>query len=141
MRASCCTKLDGTWVPVAANVSGQPLPVTQLRVARLIIDSDTYRIVDRSYRVVDSGELRLDEATVPCALDIIGLEGPNAGKRMRAIIELDGDRLCVCYDLEQQHRPRTMRPLEDQLLMSITYARARGTVGADAGAGASATNA
>jgi hypothetical protein len=46
---------------------------------------------------------------------------------MRAIIELDGDRLCVCYDLEQQHRPRTMRPLEDQLLLSITYARARGS--------------
>jgi uncharacterized protein (TIGR03067 family) len=137
MRASCCTKLDGTWVPLAANVSGQQLPVTQLRVARLIIESDTYRIVDRSSRVVDCGELRLDEAAVPCALDIIGLEGPNAGKRMRAIIELDGDRLCVCYDLEQEQRPRTMRPAEDQLLLSITYARAR----ASASAGASAMNA
>ena len=125
MRASCCTNLDGTWVPVAANVSGQQLPVTQLRVARLSIEGDTYRIVDRSSKVVDCGELRLDEAVMPCALDIIGLEGPNAGKRMRAIIELDGDRLCVCYDLEQSQRPRSMRPLEDQLLLSITYARAR----------------
>jgi uncharacterized protein (TIGR03067 family) len=125
MRASCCTKLDGTWVPVAANVSGQQLPVTQLRVALLIIESDTYRIVDRTSQVVDCGELRLDEAVVPCALDIIGLEGPNAGRRMCAIIELDGDRLCVCYDLEQQQRPRTMRPVEGQLLLSITYARSR----------------
>jgi uncharacterized protein (TIGR03067 family) len=124
MRASCRPKLDGTWVPVSANVSGQQLAVAQLRVAQFIIQSETYRIVDRCAQVVDCGELRIDEAAVPCALDIIGLEGPNAGKRMRAIIELDGDRLCICYDLEQQQRPRTMRAAEDQLLLSITYARA-----------------
>jgi uncharacterized protein (TIGR03067 family) len=124
MRASCGLKLDGTWVPVSANVSGQQLAVAQLRVAQLVIQSATYRIIDRCAQVVDCGELRLDEAVVPCALDIIGLEGPNAGKRMRAIIELDGDRLCVCYDLEQELRPSTMQPAEDQLLLSITYARA-----------------
>jgi uncharacterized protein (TIGR03067 family) len=118
-------KLNGTWVPVAANVSGRELAVKQLRVAQLIIERETYRIVDRSAQVVDCGELELDEASVPCALDIIGLEGPHAGKRMRAIIELDGDRLCVCYDLEREQRPQTMRPLSDQLLLSITYARAR----------------
>ena len=123
MRASRCLNLDGTWVPIAANVSGQRLSVAQLRVAQLIIESETYRIVDRRAQVVDCGELKLDEAAVPCALDIIGLAGPNAGKRMRAIIELDGDRLCVCYDLEQEQRPRAMRPLGDQLLLSITYAR------------------
>jgi uncharacterized protein (TIGR03067 family) len=118
-------KLNGTWVPVAANVSGRELAVKQLRVAQLIIERETYRIVDRSAQVVDCGELELDEAAVPCALDIIGLKGPHAGKRMRAIIELDGDRLCVCYDLEREQRPQTMRPLSDQLLLSITYARAR----------------
>jgi uncharacterized protein (TIGR03067 family) len=73
---------------------------------------------------LDCGELRLDERAVPCALDLIGIEGPYAGRRMCAIIELDGDRLCVCYDLERELRPRTMRPLGDQLLLSITYARA-----------------
>jgi uncharacterized protein (TIGR03067 family) len=124
MRASCGPKLDGTWVPVSASVSGQRLVVAELRVAQLVIESETWRILDRRAQVVDCGQLRLDEAAVPCALDLIALEGPSAGKRMCAIIELDGDRLCVCYDLEQERRPRTMRPDADQLLLSITYARA-----------------
>jgi uncharacterized protein (TIGR03067 family) len=98
--------------------------VTQLRVARLIIERDSYRIVDHADQVVDSGELRLDEAAFPCALDIVGIHGPHAGKRMRAIIELDGDRLCVCYDLERGERPSRMQPNIDQLLLSITYVRA-----------------
>ena len=124
MRAPCCLNLDGTWVPVSAEVSGRRLPVGELRVAQLVIESETYRIVDRGANVVDQGELKLDEAAIPLALDIIGLEGPNAGKRMCAIIELDGDRLCVCYDLEREQRPLTMRATGDQLLLLITYARA-----------------
>jgi uncharacterized protein (TIGR03067 family) len=133
MRASCVLNLDGTWLPVAANVSGRPLAVEQLRVAQLVIEHDRYSIVDRSLQTVDSGELHWDEAAVPCALDIIGIEGPHAGKRMRAIIELDGDRLCVCYDLEREQRPRTMQALEEQLLLSITYARVALRGGANAG--------
>jgi uncharacterized protein (TIGR03067 family) len=117
------TELDGTWVPVAADVSGRALDVAELRVSRLIILHETYHIVDRSDQVVDSGELLLGAPSLPRTLDIIGVEGPNAGKRMLAIIELDGDHLCVCYDLESEERPVTMEPQKDQLLLSITYAR------------------
>jgi uncharacterized protein (TIGR03067 family) len=119
------TELDGTWVPVAADVSGRALDVTELRVSRLIILHETYRIVDRTDQVVDSGELLLGEPNVPRTLDIVGVEGPYAGRRMRAIIEFEGDRLCVCYDLETDERPLTMRATQDQLLLSITYARRR----------------
>jgi len=124
MRGVTAETLIGTWVPVAADVSGRQLAVTQLRVARLIIERDSYQIVDHADRVVDSGALRLDQDAFPCALDIVGLHGPHAGKRMLAIIELDGDRLCVCYDLERSERPSSMQAGTDQLLLSITYARA-----------------
>jgi hypothetical protein len=43
---------------------------------------------------------------------------------MLAIYELDGDRLTVCYDLDGEQRPANMQPEDDQLLLSITYARA-----------------
>jgi uncharacterized protein (TIGR03067 family) len=124
MRCPTAETLTGTWVPVAADVSGRQLVVAQLRVARLIIGRDGYQIVDHSDQVVDGGELRLDEAAFPCALDIVGSHGPHAGKRMLAIIELDGDRLRVCYDLERDERPSNMQPQADQLLLSITYVRA-----------------
>ena len=124
MRCALAATLTGTWVPVAADVSGRQLEVAQLRVARLIIERDSYRIVDHADQVVDRGELQLDQAALPFALDIVGSHGPHAGKRMLAIIELDGDRLCICYDLERGERPLSMRPTVDQLLLSITYVRA-----------------
>jgi uncharacterized protein (TIGR03067 family) len=119
------TELDGTWVPLAADVSGRALDVTGLRVSRLIILQETYRIVDRTDHVLDSGELLLGEPGIPRTLDIIGMEGPYAGRRMHAIIEVEGDRLCVCYDLENGERPLAMQAAQDQLLLSITYARLR----------------
>jgi uncharacterized protein (TIGR03067 family) len=124
MRCSTTETLTGTWVPVAADVSGRELVVSELRCARFIIERDRYQIVDHADQVVDSGELQLDEAAEPCALDIIGSHGPHAGKRMRAIIALEGERLRVCYDLECEERPASMRWQLDQLLLSITYLRA-----------------
>ena len=124
MRCALAATLTGTWVPVAADVSGRQLEVAQLRVARLVIERDSYRIVDHADQVVDRGDLQLDQAAFPFALDFVGSHGPHAGKRMLAIIELDGDRLRVCYDLESDERPSNMQPQADQLLLSITYVRA-----------------
>jgi uncharacterized protein (TIGR03067 family) len=118
------TELDGIWVPIAADVSGQALVVRELRVARLVLDRGGYEIIDRAEHVVDSGDIRIDRDAVPQAMDIVGLAGPHAGRTMHAIFELDGDRLKVCYDLESAERPHEMRAHDDQLLLSITYARA-----------------
>ncbi|MGB8327543.1 MAG: TIGR03067 domain-containing protein [Steroidobacteraceae bacterium] len=116
--------LDGTWVPVAARISGQPLILRELRVARLVLDRGAYAIHDHAHRVVDRGDFRVDEAQRPQAMDIVGIEGPFAGRTMLAIYELRADQLTVCYDLEAPQRPVAMAWREDQLLLAITYARA-----------------
>jgi uncharacterized protein (TIGR03067 family) len=117
-------ELDGTWVPVAAEVSGQELIVKELRVARLVLDRGGYEIIDRSDAIVDRGDFRINRGVSPPTMDIVGVSGPNAGRTMLAIFELLGDRLTVCYELDGAGRPVDMRPNEDQLLLSITYARA-----------------
>lgn len=116
--------LDGTWLPVEARVSDQPIDVSELRVSRLVLDRGGYEIVDRTSHVVDSGDYIVDATKSPNTMDIVGVSGPNAGRTLFAIFELAGDRLTVCYDLESGVRPRTMEPLADQLLLVITYARA-----------------
>lgn len=117
--------LEGAWVPIAASVAGQSLVVGELRVKYLVLDpGGIYSIIDRSNHVVDSGEYLVDDAVSPRTMDIVGRDGPNAGRTMLAIYELEGDQLTVCYDLEGAERPAGMEPQEDQLLLSITYARA-----------------
>lgn len=116
--------LDGNWLPIAAYVSGQVLPVQELRIARLVLAGGTYEIHDREQRVVDSGAVRVDTDVSPASLDIVGHDGPGAGKTMLAIFELDGDLLTICYDMEASLRPETMEPQQDQVLLQITYSRA-----------------
>ena len=100
------------------------LPVTELRIARLLIKDADYQILDNQQRVVDRGEVKLDTVANPCAMDIIGLEGPHAGRTLLAIYEFSNDLLSICYDMEGgADRPRSMQPEEDQILLLITYAR------------------
>jgi uncharacterized protein (TIGR03067 family) len=66
----------------------------------------------------------VNETAQPATLDIVGRDGPGAGRTLRAIFQLDEDSLTVCYDLDGDERPANMQPKGDQLLLSITYARA-----------------
>lgn len=117
-------RLEGAWLPVAAYIAGDVLPVTELRIARLLIKSAAYQILDHQQRIVDRGEIRLDTAANPTAMDIVGLEGPHAGRTLLAIYEISNDLLSICYDMEGgADRPRAMQPEEDQVLLLITYAR------------------
>ena len=100
------------------------VPVAELRIARLVFRGSRYQILDHQQRVVDGGEVRIDTAPVPGTMDIVGLEGPNAGRKLLAIYELSNDLLSICYDMEDgAGRPRAMQPEEDQILLLITYAR------------------
>jgi len=115
--------LEGNWAPVAAEVSGQILPITELRVARLSFDAERYSIIDHAGQVVDAGYWQLGTEAIPRSLDLLGSEGPNAGRRVLAIAALDADRLCLGYDLEREARPASWRHEPDQLLLCITYLR------------------
>jgi len=116
--------LDGTWVPVAADVAGRPLFVGELRVKYFVLAGGAYSIIDRTNHVVDSGSYFVNAAAHPATLDIVGRDGPGAGRTLLAIFQLDENSLTVCYDLDGDERPAHMQPKEDRLLLSITYARA-----------------
>jgi uncharacterized protein (TIGR03067 family) len=115
--------LTGSWVPVAADVSGQALNIDELRVARLSFDAGGYAIMDHDGQVVDAGIWQLGTLGNPSSIDLVGNAGPNAGRRVLAIFALDGDRLCLGYDMERDQRPSGWRCEPDQLLLSITLVR------------------
>jgi uncharacterized protein (TIGR03067 family) len=128
MNADSPCGLEGAWVPIAANVSGKELVVAELRVKYLVLDGHDYSIIDHSNQIVDRGEYLVNDSATPRTIDIVGRDGPNAGRSMLAIFELKGDRLTVCYDLDTQRRPENMQVQEDQMLLSITYERAAGVL-------------
>ena len=54
---------------MSANVSGQELVVSELRVKFLVLDGRDYSIVDRSNQIVDKGEYLVNDRASPLTLE------------------------------------------------------------------------
>ncbi|HLG17089.1 MAG TPA: TIGR03067 domain-containing protein [Blastocatellia bacterium] len=111
--------IEGTWIPVTFELSGQKLPEEALKDTKLVLTDGRYTYQN------DQGTYKLMPGEKPRAMDIIGVDGPNKGKTFLAIYDLTGDTLRICYDLGGKTRPSefTSRPGTKQFLAS--YKRAK----------------
>jgi uncharacterized protein (TIGR03067 family) len=113
--------MQGTWVPVGAELAGKPFPEEVRHTIRLEVAGSTYTVTIGP--AVDRGTLTLDASVTPHRLDITGTEGPNAGRTIRAIYEQEGDALRICYDLSGESRPTTFQSAEGTQLFLVDYRR------------------
>jgi uncharacterized protein (TIGR03067 family) len=115
--------LDGKWAPTTAELAGIKFVDDQLKAITLVIEGDKYTVnVGES---VDKGTVKVDAAAKPKALDIMGIEGPNKGKTMLAIYELQGDTLRVCYDLAGKNRPTEFATSKERPFFLVAYKRVK----------------
>lgn len=54
-------------------------------------------------------------------MDVTGTDGPNKGKTIPAIYELDGDTLRICYDLSGKECPKEFKTEKNTKLYLVTY--------------------
>ncbi len=94
--------IQGTWIPTKAELGGVGMSPDTLKLITLKIDDGKYEV---TAEVVDKGTYAINPDAKPKTLDISGVEGPNAGKKILAIYELKGDTLRVCYNLGPGPRP------------------------------------
>jgi uncharacterized protein (TIGR03067 family) len=120
--------LDGVWIPIKAELAGQPMAETILQTIRLKIEKDKYEVTVGGEP--DAGTVTLDTAARPKRMRITGVKGPNAGKVFPAIYELRGETLQVCYDLSGTKTPTEFKTSAGTQLYLVTYRRqARGHAG------------
>jgi uncharacterized protein (TIGR03067 family) len=119
--------LNGTWKPQQAELAGQPLPPPVLKAITLTIDGANYDVVVVTEKgpSPDRGTLTFDPAANPKGMTITGVEGPNAGRNIPAIYELDGDALRICYDLSGEQRPAEFKSAPATKLYLVTYQRVK----------------
>jgi len=118
------TKLEGKWMLVSAEVAGEKLPEAVVKSISLTLKGDEYTV--KVGEAVDKGTVRLDAAAKPKTMDITGTDGPNKGKTLLAIYELDGDTLRVCYDLAGKKRPTAFETSKERPFFLAVYQRAKG---------------
>ena len=113
--------LDGIWLPVAMEFAGQPFPEEARRGIVLEIAGESYTVTVG--KEVDKGTVKVDAAATPAAIDIVEVVGPNKGKTILGIVEVEKDTLRVCYDLSGKDRPTEFKTAEGTQHFLVTYER------------------
>ena len=113
--------IEGTWLPVKAELGGKAFPDEVLKTMKLTMSDGKYTV--NVGEKIDKGTLKLKPATKPKAIDITGTQGPNKGKTFLAIYQLKGDTLQICYDLAGKQRPKEFKTVKDTQLFFVSYKR------------------
>ena len=118
--------VEGTWIPVRAELAGQPMPDAVLKTISMTLGDGKYAVLVGDHP--DNGTYTLDSCTDPKSITVTGTEGPNQGKTFPAIYELGKDEngggtLRICYDLSGQKRPTEFKTVAATKLYLVTYGR------------------
>jgi uncharacterized protein (TIGR03067 family) len=121
-RSDDAKKGDGTWVPTSAELAGMAFPDEVLKTMKLVIKDGEYTATVGMQ--IDKGTFKITDASEKIKkMDITGTDGPNKGKTILAIFELDGDTMKVCYDLSGEKRPTEFKTKPDTKLFLAVYKR------------------
>lgn len=113
--------IQGTWLPLTAELAGQEFPDDVRKTIKLTIMGAKYTVSVGKH--IDQGTTKLNTSVDPKQIDITGADGPNKGKTILAIYELNGDTLRVCYDLSGKNRPTEFKTKPGTQLFLVTYKR------------------
>jgi uncharacterized protein (TIGR03067 family) len=119
--ASEAKALDGLWIPIKAELAGQPMADAVLKTITLKIENGRYEVMVGG--ALDAGTVTLESYAHPKAMKISGVKGPNAGKVFPAIYELKSGTLRVCYDLSGAKTPTEFKTSPGTQLYLVTYRR------------------
>ena len=114
-------KLAGKWQPTLLQVGDAKLPAEQLKKISLVIEGEKYTVTAEA---PDKGTLKIDKKDKLLTMDIVGTEGPNKGKTILAIYEIDGDTLKICYALEGKVRPTEFKAANAKMMLA-TYKKVK----------------
>jgi uncharacterized protein (TIGR03067 family) len=114
---------EGIWIPVKAELAGQPMPDAVLKTITLKINKGEYEVTVTGVPEPDTGTWTFDSDAKPKGMTITSLKGPNAGKTFLAIYEFNADTLRVCYDLSGAKRPTEFKTAAGTQLFLATYSR------------------
>jgi uncharacterized protein (TIGR03067 family) len=96
--------LAGGWTVVSAQRDGEALPEDEARKLRLVITEE--RITLKQGEKANQLMYRLNLSARPSEIELVPNDGPQKGKPLSGIYELNGDNLKVCFAL----KPDAKRP-------------------------------
>lgn len=116
-------KFAGEWVAEAVEREGRQLSEGEVKKVRLTVKGEkyTFRMGDQ----VIEGTHKLDPSKTPKQIDAVRTKGPDAGKTLRGIYELDDTTYRVCFAAPDKDRPTKFSSKEGGGVRVLTFKRAK----------------
>ena len=120
-RADDLKAMEGTWTVEKMEIDGKAIEPEGIKSLVVKITGDRYEVTTKDG--TDAGTLKLDETQTPKTMDATDTEGEDIGKVIKAIYELKGDTLKVCYATNGGARPTELASKEGSSALLATYTR------------------
>ena len=117
-------QMNGSWQAVSVEREGKALPPADVRKIRLTIDGENYTFETGKQTI--EGTHKLDPSKDPKLIDAVRTKGPDEGKTIHGIYELEGDRLHICFSAPEQARPSQFSTGEGGGLRLLEFKRIGG---------------
>ena len=103
--------LEGIWRYVSLEIEGNKAPQESYKGAKLVIKGDKFTAYEGDE--VLHGTFKVDTSKKPKTIDVTFSDGPDKGKIMRGIYELDNDTYKVCIAMPGKDRPTKFETKKD----------------------------
>jgi uncharacterized protein (TIGR03067 family) len=110
-------QLQGKWIVESFRYNGNP--VERLKEAVREFHDGKYSLTPKSGEGIE-GSVKLDATKQPKAIDL-----DVNGRIIKAIYELDGDTLRMCYNLTSDERPTEFESKPDAGLIVVVHKRGK----------------
>jgi uncharacterized protein (TIGR03067 family) len=97
-------RFEGTWRWVLIETEKMKIPEDEISGPRMKLMGDKFT-VNESADATFSGTFKVDPSKKPKTIDVTFTDGPDKGKTLLGIYELEGDTYKVCVDPEGKNRP------------------------------------
>jgi uncharacterized protein (TIGR03067 family) len=97
-------KFQGTWTIESLELEGKKQPEDASKGFKLVIKGDQF--TSSQGDLVYKGYFKVDVGKKPKTIDITFTEGPEKGKTIVGIYELEGDTYKVCLNMNDKDRPK-----------------------------------
>jgi len=116
-------KFTGTWKAISSERDGKQLPEDEVNKVQLIVKGKKYQL--KTGDQVIEGTHKLDPTKQPKQIDAVRSEGPDAGKTLHGIYELNDEMFRVCFAPPGKDRPTTFATKEGEGQRLLTFKRAK----------------
>lgn len=117
-------QLQGMWQVVAIEHNGAKVEAKEAKQLKFIF-TDKKLAVDRGSKEIHEALYKLNPTAKPKTIDVSFVSGPDEGKTLQGIYELNGDSLKICWSEKGTKRPDKLATTPDSARTLHTLKRAK----------------